>query len=130
MIDPAAKTYLLVALGSALGGVGRFWISGILASRSAHFPVATLVVNISGSFLIGLLAAWLPIVRGAQPGLVGREFLLVGVLGGYTTFSAFSLQTLELIGQGAWSAAASNVFFSVTFCLAAVWLGHALGSRF
>ena len=127
---PEAKAYLLVALGSALGGVGRFWIAGILASRSANFPIATLVVNVSGSFLIGMLAAWLPVARGAPPLLLGREFLMVGVLGGYTTFSAFSLQTLELMGQGAWSAAASNVFFSVIFCLAAVWLGHALGSRF
>ncbi len=129
-MDPAAKAYLLVGLGSALGGIGRFWMAGLLASRSTSFPVATIVVNVSGSFLIGLLAAALPVPREATPGLLGKEFLMVGVLGGYTTFSAFSLQTFELMGHGAWSAAAANVFFSVIFCLAAVWLGHALGSRF
>lgn len=129
-MNPEAKAYLLVALGSALGGVGRFWIAGLLASRSASFPVATIVVNVSGSFLIGILAAWLPDSRDSTPGLLGRAFLMVGVLGGYTTFSAFSLQTLELMGKGAWSAAASNVVVSVILCLAAVWLGYALGSRF
>jgi CrcB protein len=121
--------YLLVALGSALGGAGRYWCSMFVAQRIGEsFPWGTLLVNVSGSFLIGLLgalgdpqAAW-----HVTPG--ARQFLMIGVLGGFTTFSSFSLQTLALMREGEWTYAAANVFASVVACLIAVWLGFVLAA--
>jgi CrcB protein len=122
------KTYLLVALGSAFGGVGRFWVSAWVAQRwGAAFPWGTLVVNVSGSLLIGFLAA-LMLPEGrlfTQPS--ARVFLMVGICGGYTTFSSFSLQTFDLIRDGQWFPAAANAVLSVVLCLVAVWLGHFVG---
>ncbi len=119
--------YLWIALGSALGGAGRYWLSGVIAQRFGEaFPVGTLVVNMSGSFLIGLIASL------TDPGgrlLIhpsARQFVMVGVLGGYTTFSSFSLQTLNLARDGEWLYAVANVLLSVVLCLLAVWLGHVL----
>ena len=123
--------YLLVALGGALGSVARFWLSGLVAERFAHaFPWNTLVVNVTGSFVIGFLAAVTePGSRGwTSPGV--RQFLMVGVCGGYTTFSSFSLQTLNLMREREWLYAGGNVLFSVFLCLLAVWLGYLLGQVF
>jgi len=120
-------TYLLVALGSAIGGVARYWCSGLVAARAGEaFPWGTLVVNVTGSFIIGALAAMSePDGRWyLSPG--ARQFLMIGVLGGYTTFSSFSLQTLNLLREGQWLYAAGNVFASVAMCLVAVWLGFVL----
>lgn len=123
------RNYLWVALGGALGGVGRYWISGVVAARHGEtFPWGTLCVNVTGSLLIGLLAATsVPDGRWLAPAWF-RPFLLVGVLGGYTTFSSFSLQTLSLAQEGDWWRAGGNVLGSVTLCLLGVWLGHLLGS--
>ena len=88
------------------------------------FPCGTLVVNVTGSFLVGLLAG-LAIPEGrllASPSW--RAFLMIGVCGGYTTFSSFSLQTLNLMQEGAWLRAGGNALASVVFCLLAVWLGY------
>jgi CrcB protein len=120
--------YLLIALGGALGSVARYWLSGIVAERYAHaFPWNTLTVNVSGSLVIGVLAAlteppgrWL-----ASPGV--RQFFIVGVCGGYTTFSSFSLQTLTLLQDRQWLYAGGNILLSVLLCLVAVWLGYWLG---
>lgn len=120
--------YVWIGFGSALGGVARHWLSGAVASRfGAAFPWGTLLVNVSGSFFIGFLAALAaPEGRHLLP-LTGRQFLLIGVLGGYTTFSSFSLQTLQLAREGEWLHAGANILLSVVACLAAVWTGHVGG---
>lgn len=126
---PTFYSYLLVGVGSALGGMARHWTTALVASRwGAGFPWGTLVVNVAGSMLIGVLAAALvPDGRWLLP-VPARELLIVGVLGGYTTFSAFSLQTFMLLEQGQWVRAGGNVVLSVVLCLAAVALGHLLAT--
>lgn len=118
------SAYLWIAAGGALGSVARFWLSGVVAWHCTTFPLGTLLVNISGSFAIGFLATLLSSVgRGLAPDHF-RLFLFYGVLGGYTTFSSFSWQTLELVRQGHRLQAGVNVLASVALCLVAVWLGH------
>lgn len=122
--------YLWVAIGGALGSIARFWISGLIAERYAHaFPWNTLAVNVTGSLVIGVFAAlsdpdgrWV-----MSPG--ARQFLMVGVCGGYTTFSSFSLQTLNLLRDREWLYAGGNVLLSVVLCLIAVALGFLLGAQ-
>lgn len=121
--------YVYIALGGALGSVARFWASGFVARHWGEtFPWGTILVNVSGSFLIGLIdgltapgGAWL-----APPAF--RQFLMLGVLGGYTTFSSFSLQTLHLVRDGQWLPAGGNILLSVVLCLVGVWLGQGLGA--
>lgn len=124
-------SYLLVALGSALGGVLRFGLSGAVGRLAGEaMPWGTLFVNVSGSFAIGLFAA-LTIAEGRFPASPDfRTFFMVGVCGGFTTFSSFSLQTLGLIDEGAWGRAGANILLSVLLCLAAVWLGNLAGHWF
>lgn len=121
--------YLWVALGGALGSVARFACSGVAARWfGVGFPWGTLFVNVAGSLIIGALAALA--THGERP-LVGadaRAFLMVGVLGGFTTFSSFSLETLTLARGGQLAAAGANVALSLVVCLVAVWLGFAAGS--
>jgi fluoride exporter len=120
-------TYVWVAFGGALGSVARYaCVSAVTRLGGVTLPWGTLLVNVTGSFVIGLLAALLtadgrPLVAGD-----GRAFLMVGVLGGYTTFSAFSLETFALVRTGAFGAAAVNVAGSVALCLLAVWAGYLL----
>jgi len=119
--------YLLIALGGALGSVARFWVSGLVSQRfGAFFPLGTLAVNVTGSLLIGFFATWTdPQGRFlVQPGV--REFVMIGICGGYTTFSSFSLETLNLARNGEWFNAGANALLSVAVCLFAVWLGHVL----
>jgi CrcB protein len=119
------KSYLLVAVGSAFGGVARFWLSGLFAQRVGDaFPWGTIVVNVSGCFLIGLADAWMRVDGHPALGAGARQLLMMGLLGGYTTFSSFGLQTLHLIDNGRWLGAAGNVTLSVVACLVAVWLGQ------
>lgn len=122
--------YLWVAIGGALGSVGRFWLNGIISRHFETFPMGTLVINVTGSFLIGIFAA-LTIPEGrmdSQTRLAAIQFLMVGVCGGYTTFSSFSLQTLNLLRDREWLYAGGNVVLSVVLCMIAVWLGWLLGS--
>jgi CrcB protein len=116
--------YLFVAVGSALGGVLRYWLSGLIASRIGQtFPWGTLTVNVSGSFVIVLFAALTaPDARLYVPG-EWRQFFMVGVCGGFTTFSSFSLQTLSLAQNGEWLSVGLNVGLSVGLCLIGAWLG-------
>lgn len=121
--------YFWIAVGSALGGVARFWGSGIIARAFGEtFPWGTLIVNVSGSLLIGIIAA--------LTGPDGRIFLssttrlalMAGFCGGYTTFSSFSLQTLSLVQDGEWWLAGANIVLSVVACLVAVWAGYAFAT--
>ena len=94
--------YFWIALGSAIGGAGRYWCNNLVSGAFGNaFPWGTIAVNVAGSFLIGFLASIDPFSgRSWLPGLEARAFLIVGVCGGYTTFSAFSLQTLDLLRTG------------------------------
>jgi CrcB protein len=118
-------TYLWVALGSAIGGVGRYWVSGVVGQNFGEtFPVGTLLVNISGSFAIGFIATLTAPDGRWFASSDTRQFMMYGVCGGYTTFSSFSIQTLNLLRDGDWFRAGLNVVLSVVLCLVAVWLGH------
>jgi fluoride exporter len=115
-----------VALGGALGSVARYAASGLAARLlGSGFPWGTLLVNVVGSLAIGALAALVTPDGRPLLGSDARWFWMVGVLGGFTTFSAFSLETLQLARSGEWLGASANVVFSVLLCLAAVWLGYA-----
>jgi len=123
--------YLWVAIGGALGSVSRFWLSGFVAERYGEtFPWGTIVINVTGSFVIGVFAAFTdPDGRVlASPGF--RQFFMIGVCGGYTTFSSFSLQTLNLLRDREWFYAGGNVILSVVLCMIAVWFGYLLGAVF
>jgi CrcB protein len=121
--------YLWIALGGALGSVSRFWLNGLVSARIGEtFPWGTLLINVTGSFLIGFFSTLTgPEGRWLAP--VGlRQFFMIGVCGGYTTFSSFSLQTLTLAQDGEWLRAGGNILGSVALCLIAVWLGHVLAA--
>ena len=119
---------LAVAAGSALGGVLRYWCSGFIAERIGEtFPWGTLFVNVVGSLLIGLFATVTSPDARLVVGPAVRMFFVLGLFGGFTTFSSFSLQTLNLIQEGEWLFAAGNIFGSVFLCMIGVWLGHTLG---
>lgn len=118
-------SYLWVAIGSAIGGVARFALSGLVAERIGEvFPWGTLVVNVSGSFVIGLFATLTGPDGRLLAGTTARQFVMIGICGGYTTFSSFSLQTLNLARDGDWLRVAANIVASVVLCLVGVWLGH------
>lgn len=122
-------SYLWVATGSALGGIARYWCSGLIAHRVGEtFPWGTLSVNVAGSFAIGFFAALTEPDGRWFLGSSVRQFVMIGVFGGFTTFSAFSLQTLALLRDGEALRAAVNVALSVVLCLLAVWLGYLLAS--
>jgi CrcB protein len=117
--------YFLIMAGGALGTGARFWVSGFVAERAGElFPLGTLVVNISGSFFIGFLGVFTD-PEGSfllSPRL--RQFFMIGVCGGYTTFSSFSLQTLDLVRDGDWFKAGLNT--AVDCLLPHVWFGRIL----
>ncbi|HEY3854360.1 MAG TPA: fluoride efflux transporter CrcB [Verrucomicrobiae bacterium] len=123
------KSYAWVGLGSVFGGMARFWVSGFVAEKFGQkFPWGTIIINITGSFLIGsLYAMTLPDGRLNTSRIVVSQLLIYGLCGGYTTFSSFSLQTLTLARDGQWLSAFANVMISVAACLVAVWLGFMAG---
>jgi CrcB protein len=121
--------YLWIALGGALGSVARYGCSGLAARWFGEtFPWGTLIINVLGSFVIGFFAT----LTGPDGRVLvapdARQFVMVGVCGGYTTFSSFSLQTLNLVRDGDMLAASGNIVGSVALCLLAVWLGHVAAS--
>ncbi len=119
------QAYLWIGLGSALGGMARYGCSGVVARLWGEtFPWGTLVVNVLGSFVIGFFATLTGPDGRLFVGGLARQFVMVGICGGFTTFSSFSLQTLSLIQGGEWPRAGANIAGSVVLCLAAVALGH------
>lgn len=117
--------YLLIAFGGALGSVARFALSGVVAHHFGEtFPWGTLIVNVSGSFIIGFFSTLTEPEGRLLVGPDGRQFFMTGVLGGFTTFSSLSLQTLSLVRDGDWWRAGGNAVGSLVLCLLAVWLGH------
>jgi CrcB protein len=125
-------SYLLVGIGGAAGRILRFWLGGLIANTKigAVFPVNTLVINITGSFVIGIFGAMTSPENRFNPHWrsMAVQLLMVGLCGGYTTFSSFSLQTLNLVRDGEWLFAGLNVVLSVVLCLVGVWIGYALGA--
>jgi CrcB protein len=123
--------YLWIALGGAIGSVSRHWLSGVVADRFGEtFPWGTLIINATGSFVIGLFGTltepdgrWL-----VNPS--ARQFVIIGLCGGYTTFSSFSWQTLKLIHDRQWLVAGFNIVGSVVLCMIAVWLGHLMAEAY
>ena len=126
-VQPLA--YLLAMLGSALGGGARLYVSTLVSrALGTGFPWGTLAVNLAGCFMVGILGAFF-----APPGRIHdlqdlRVFLVVGMLGGFTTFSAFSLEALMLLERGEAAAAAGYVVASMAGCLVAVWVAYSLMS--
>lgn len=123
--------YLWIAVGSALGGMARYWFTG-MASRAfgETFPWGTLLINILGSLVIGFFVALTSPERGryaVDPNI--RAFVTVGICGGFTTFSAFSLQSMVLMQEGEWLQAGGYILGSVALCLLFVWLGHLLATQ-
>jgi CrcB protein len=118
---------LWIFIGGGLGSLARWVVSGLIANQFGHtFPWGTLIVNVSGSFAIGLFAT----VTGPEGRWMAsptfRQFFMLGICGGYTTFSSFSLQTLNLLEDGQWFRAGANSVLSILLCLGGVWLGHIL----
>lgn len=118
---------LLVALGGGLGAASRFGVSLAMPARADGWPWATLTINVAGSLLIGLLAGWLA-TRG-DAGEPWRLFLGVGVLGGFTTFSAYSLETMRMMERGDWVGASTYAVGSVVAGLIAVAAGLFIAKR-
>lgn len=116
--------YLAVAMGGALGTMGRYFVSGVVANAFGEtFPWGTLIINITGSFVIGFFATLTAPDGRLMVNGTTRQFVMVGICGGYTTFSSFSLQTLNLLRGGEWAPAAGNILGSVVLCMVGVWLG-------
>ena len=120
-------TVLLVALGGGFGAVLRYWLGSAVqgSAPAGSFPLGTLVVNVCGCFAIGVLAE-LAERRGLSA--EARAFLMVGILGGFTTFSAFANESVNAVRAGAAAAAVLNVASSVILCLVATWAGRSLSS--
>ncbi|HEY9151201.1 MAG: fluoride efflux transporter CrcB [Gammaproteobacteria bacterium] len=119
---------LAIAAGGALGAVFRYWASnGVYVLTGRGFPYGTLFVNVTGCLLIGFLSVWL--LERSLAGPVLRGFLLIGVLGGFTTFSTFSMETLNLIESGQLVRALVNMVVSVLVCVGAAGLGVVLGRQ-
>ena len=120
---------LLVMLGGAIGTLARYAVSVLALPISRELPWGTIIINVTGSFVIGLFGT-LTLAQGRFPVAENvRLFVMIGICGGYTTFSSFSLQTLDLLRAGALPRAAINVVASVVLCVGAVALGHVIASQ-
>jgi fluoride exporter len=122
-------TCLYVTIGGALGSLARYALSVLALPVSRDLPWGTIGINILGSFIIGFFGT-LTLAQGRYPVAENiRLFVMVGICGGFTTFSSFSLQTLELMRHGAMARAGANIVLSVVLCVAAVALGHAAAAQ-
>lgn len=123
-------TCLIVMLGGAFGTLARYLIGLAALPISQSLPWGTITINILGSFIIGLFGT-LTLAHGRYPVSENvRLFVMIGFCGGFTTFSSFSLQTLDLLRNGAMARAAINVVASVVLCVAAVAVGHLIAAQF
>jgi CrcB protein len=114
-----------IAVGGAIGSVLRFWVAEASASAfGTEFPWGTVIANVTGCFVIGFFATLTGPEGRIFAGPLSRQFVMIGICGGYTTFSSFSLQTLAMLQVGDGGRAALNVGMSVLLCLVAVWIGH------
>lgn len=119
---------LAIAAGGAIGSVLRFWMSnGVHALLGRAFPYGTLLVNVAGCLLMGFL--FVVLLERLSDAAVLRAGVLTGLLGGFTTFSAFSMETFNLVEEGAWVRAGLNVGASVVLCFAATWIGVLLARQ-
>jgi CrcB protein len=117
---------VLVFLGGGIGAAARYWLQGLAYQKlSSDFPYGTLLVNVIGCIFIGFLMSSMEERFLVQPSL--RVFLTIGVLGGFTTFSSFSFETIAMLRDGQLLHAAANVVVSVGVCLVGTWIGMALG---
>jgi|SRR5689334_25232720 len=122
-------SYIWIAIGSAIGGAARYWCTGFAARLFGEtFPWGTLLVNITGSLIIGFFATLTGPDGRIFVSSTTRQFVMIGLCGGYTTFSSFSLQTRNLVQDSEWLQAGGNIVGSVVLCLFAVWLGHILAA--
>jgi CrcB protein len=122
-------SYLWVTIGSALGGLLRYAITRLTISISTGVPFGTILINVVGSFIIGYFGT-LTLQSGRHPVSDNvRLFVMVGICGGFTTFSSFSLQTFDLARSGAWGKALANIVLSVVLCIAAVAAGHRMAQH-
>ncbi len=121
--------YAWIGLGSGLGGVVRYACSGLDAQMWGGFPWGTFLVNVVGSFVIGAFNTLTGPDGRMFISSTGRQFVMTGVCGGYTTFSSFSLQTVDFVRAHEWLLAAGNVVLTMLCCLAAVWAGHMIASN-
>lgn len=123
------NTCLIVMAGGALGTFARYAVSIIAMPISRDLPWGTVIINVTGSLIIGLFST-LTLANGRLPASDNmRLFVIIGLCGGYTTFSSFSLQTLDLLRSGAAVRACINVAASVVLCIGAVALGHLIATR-
>ena len=122
--------YFWIFLGGGLGSIARFAGSDLITRHFGEsFPWGTLLVNITGSLVIGFFATLTDTEGRWLVAPSAREFVMIGVCGGYTTFSTFSLQTFTLLRAGEWFKAGANAGLSFALCLVAVWLGHLLAAN-
>ena len=122
------KQLLAIAAGGAVGSLLRFWMSTWVHSfADRSFPYGTLAVNVLGSLLMGFL--FVLFIDRLSDNPVLRAGILIGVLGGFTTFSSFSIETFNLIEQGAWVRAVANMSGSLVLCVGATWIGVILGRQ-
>jgi CrcB protein len=123
-------TCLVIALGGAFGTLARYVLSVLALPIDRQLPWGTIIINVTGCLIIGFVGTF-TLAQGRYPiSENARLFLMVGFCGGYTTFSAFSLQTLDLLRSGAIGRAAINVALSVVLCVSAVAAGHWIAARF